>query len=130
MRIDGTRLDLRTMADREGCKPLIGGRRHIGVGGSMVIVSDVDSPDRAGINIAVPDPWVTIHCITRGRDEYVSPIDRDGWLDVAALTPWREYWLELDSLGGVRVERADSDGTDYRWYWPIPSDSWRRIQCG
>lgn len=130
MRIDGTRLDLRTMADRINRKPLIGGRRHLGVGGDMVIVSELGHPDQAGIGIGTPGPWVTIHCTTRGYDEHMSPIDRDGWLDVAALTPWREYWLELDPLGGVRVERADSDGNSFRWYWPIPSDSWRRIQCG
>ena len=93
MRLDGTRLDLRTMADRSGRQPLIGGRRHLGVGADQVIVSRLAHGGRAGIGIGTPDAWVTIRCTPRGYDEHMSPIDRDGWLDVAALTQWLEYSL-------------------------------------
>lgn len=131
MRIDGTRLDLRTMADRGGGqRPLIGGRRHIGVGKDRAVISELGEAHNTGIGIGVPAPWVTIHCTPRSFDEHMSPVDRDGWLEVAALTPWREYWLELSRVGGVYVERADSDGSRYRWYWPLPADLWRKIQCG
>jgi hypothetical protein len=130
MRLDGTRLDLRTMADRSGEQPLVGGRRYIGVGADLVIISQLADGAEAGIGIGIPDQWVSLHCTPRGYDEHMSPIDRDGWLDVAALTPWREYWLELSRIGGIQVERSDSDGSRYRWYWPLPRDLWRGIQCG
>jgi len=129
VRIDGKLLDLRTMADvMPSRKPLVGGRRHLGVGGDRVVISDLGTPEEAGIGIGTPAPWATIHCTPRGYDEHMSPIDRDGWLDVAALTPWREYWLELDVVGGVRVERSDSNGNSYRWYWPLPRDLWEKIR--
>lgn len=130
MRIDGTRLDLRTMAEHgSDHRHLIGGRRHIGVGVNRAIISRLAHQDDAGIGIGVPAPWVVVYCTPRGHDEHMSPVDQDGWLDVAALTPWHEYWLELDRTGGIRVERADSDGSRYRHYWPLPADLWRRIQC-
>lgn len=127
MRIDGTYLDLRTLADRPNQQALIGGRRHLGVGGSQVVVSRLGRREDVGIGIGIPVPWVTVYCTPLGSDGRTSPIDHDGWLDVAALTPWQEYWLELDMVGGIRVERADSDGKSYRWYWPLPRDLWRKI---
>lgn len=109
---------------------MINGRRHIGVGEDRVIVSRLAHADVAGIGIGTPKRWLKVYCAPCGDDEHMSPIDRDGWLDLSALTSWHEYWLELQMFGGVSVERSDSDGTRYRWYWPLPTDLWRRIQCG
>ncbi len=127
MRLDGTRIELLSMAETGPERDLqIGGRRHLGVGRDQVVISNLGRQDEAGIGIGTPDPWVTLHCTPRGYDEHMSPVDRDGWLDLAALTEWREYWLELTWARGVSVERRDSDGSRYRWFWPLPTRlSWR-----
>lgn len=137
MRIDGTRLDLRTMADCGVRIPhfLIGGRRQVQVLRDQVRISQVAPASEAGIGIGFPPLEYTIFCAPTGLAETVprdseSVIDRDGWLEVTSLSPLHCYWLELRSFGGVSVEREDSDGVRNRWYWPLPIDLWREIQCG
>lgn len=134
MRIDGTRLDLRTMANvgQRFPRALIGGRRCLQILGDRVHVSRLAPGSEAGIGIGIPHLRYVIFCLPDALAENAPrrAIDHDGWLDVTTLTPGHRYWLELDSVGGIRVEREDSDGEENRWYWPLPADLWRRIRCG
>ncbi len=129
MKLDGTRISLLSAAETgPGRDLLIGGRRHLGVGRDRVVISELAKQDEAGIGIGVPAPWVTLHCTPRGYDEHMSPIGESGWLELEALTEWREYWLELTWSRGVSVERSDSDGSRYRWFWPLPADLSERFR--
>lgn len=133
MRIDDVRLDLRTMADvgQRFPTPMLGGRRCLQILGDRVLVSGLAHSAEAGIGIGIPPVQYMIFCLPNALAENAPrrAVDRDGWLDVTTLTPGHRYWLELDSVGGVRVEREDSDGVENRWYWPLPADLWRKIRC-
>lgn len=122
MRLDGTRLDLLSMAETGPDRSLlIGGRRHLGVGEDRVVISELGRSSEAGIGIGRPKAWVVLYCTPGGYDEHMSPIDKDGWLNLAALTRWHEYWLELTWERSVSVERSDLNGSAYRWVWPLPA---------
>lgn len=132
MRTDGTRLDLRTLFQRGDYRNfdfVFGGRRHIGVASNQVAVSHLADAGEASIDTGYPEVELVLYCTPTGWDEDGRPIDRDGWLDVSLLTPWKEYWLELHPYGWISVERADSDGRKHRWHWGLPRDLWRLIQC-
>lgn len=134
MRVDGTRLDLRTMAEHGPFRrSLIGGRRHIGVGPHQVVVSRLGSREEAGIGIGVPAVEYTIHLDDPPHPGIPRrPVDRDGWLDVQMLEPGYQYWLEFSWLGGVYLDREDQTEENIhetRWYWPLPLDLWEKIRC-
>lgn len=133
MRIDGTFLDLRTMAEHgHPKKSMPGGRRCLQVLGDRVQISRLAPSWEAGIGIGYPEIEYAIFCLPDGQADadLHRPVDLDGWLDVRVLTAGHRYWLEFMSVGMVDVSREDSDGTENRWCWSIPSKIWRGIQCG
>jgi hypothetical protein len=128
MRLDGTLLDLHTIANDRAGDAMVGWRRRIEVREDVVHISFLASPETAGIGIGEPGREVSVYCEPY-RVRSVEPINRAGWLALEFLEPNQVYWLELRAFGGISVEREDDD-PGHVWYWPLPVELWRRIKCG
>ncbi|AXH66348.1 hypothetical protein SEA_SATIS_189 [Streptomyces phage Satis] len=128
MRLDGTMLDLHTIANDRAGDAMVGWRRRIEVREDVAHISFLASPETAGIGIGEPGHEVSVYCEPY-RVRSVGPVNRAGWLALEFLEPNHVYWLELRAFGGISIEREDGD-PGHVWYWPLPIELWRKIQCG
>lgn len=125
MRLDDTCIDLLSALSTVEGRPLTGWRRVIEVNPDSVVISEAASSARAAIGRCTPDPWLTVHCKVIPVE--VRPPVFDGWLKVDWLDPGHRFWIELDSLGLIRVEREDGS-QDRRWNWTVPLNVWEKIR--
>lgn len=121
MKTDGTHIDINSATiDRLGYAK-VGWRRRIQVRKNLVSISELASPDRAGIEIGAPEPEIIIFC--EPKLPTADPIIWSGWLALEMLEPGHNYWLELRAYGYTSIEREDG-APHCVWHWQIKPGTW------
>lgn len=126
MKLDNTFLDLNSATIAKNGRAMIGWRRRIEVRKDSVVISELASPDKAGVDIGIPPTEFTIRC--KPKPASVDPINRSGWLALDMLEPGHTYWLELRAYEYTSIEREDG-ARDSVWHWKISSGAWGGSLC-